>query len=61
VARRSVAVPLLLDASQPLDYLELEGAYRPAKKAVVDCLAHNGDGRRASYYKAWHEVKDAAR
>ncbi|MGC9050058.1 hypothetical protein [Pyrobaculum sp.] len=53
----SVAVPLLLDGNQLLEYLELEGAYRLAKKAVVDSLVQNYGGRRASYFSVWHEAR----
>jgi hypothetical protein len=38
VVRRSVAVPLLLDGNQLLDYLELERRYRKVKQLVVDYL-----------------------
>ncbi|MGC9050407.1 zinc ribbon domain-containing protein [Pyrobaculum sp.] len=61
MARRSVAVPLLLDGNQFLDYLELERAYRRAKKAVVEYLVQNYGGRRASYFRVWHEVKNAVK
>jgi len=58
VARRSVAVPLLLDANQFLDYLELERGYRKAKQFVVDYLVRSYGGERASYFKVWYEAKD---
>ncbi|MGB9705853.1 MAG: hypothetical protein ACPL3C_10415, partial [Pyrobaculum sp.] len=61
MARRSVAVPLLLEGNQFLDYLELERAYRRAKKAVVEYLVQNYGGRRASYFRVWHEVKNAVK
>ncbi|MGB9706004.1 MAG: hypothetical protein ACPL3C_11180, partial [Pyrobaculum sp.] len=55
---RSVAVPLLLDGNQFLDFLELEKAYRKAKKAVVEHLVQTYGGKRANFFKVWHEVKD---
>jgi transposase len=61
VVRRSVAVPLLLDANQLMDYLELERGYRKAKQLVVDYLVQNYKGGKASYFKVWHEVKEAVR
>ncbi len=48
VARRSVAVPLMLDANQLLDYLELERGYRKAKQLVVDYLVRNYGGEEVS-------------
>ncbi|MGC8973829.1 MAG: hypothetical protein ACP5KY_06445, partial [Thermoproteus sp.] len=61
MVRRSVAVPLLLDANQLLDYLELERAYRKAKQMTVDYLVQNYKGRRANYFKVWDEVKETVR
>jgi len=61
VVRRSVAVPLLLDANQLLDYLELERGYRRAKQLVIDHLVEKYGGRRVGFFKAWHEVKDLVR
>jgi transposase len=61
VIRRSVAVPLLLDGSQFLDYLELERAYRRVKQAIVDYLVEKYGGKRASYFRVWHEVKEAVK
>ncbi|MGC9050556.1 hypothetical protein, partial [Pyrobaculum sp.] len=58
VVARSVAVPLLLDGNQFLDFLELEKAYRKAKKAVVEHLVQTYGGKRANFFKVWHEVKD---
>ncbi|MGC9051959.1 zinc ribbon domain-containing protein [Pyrobaculum sp.] len=58
VVRRSVAVPLLLDANQLLDYLELERGYRRAKQMALDYLVQTYGGKRASYFKVWYEVKD---
>jgi transposase len=56
--RRSVAVPLLLDGNQLLDFLELERAYRRAKQMVIDYLVRSYKGGKASYFKVWHEVKE---
>ncbi|MGB9704129.1 MAG: transposase [Pyrobaculum sp.] len=61
MVRRSVAVPLLLDGNQFLDFLELERGYKKAKRLVVEYLVQNYKGRSASYFKVWHEVKDAVR
>jgi len=61
VARRSVATPLLFDANQLLDYLELERGYRKAKQLVVDYLVRSYGGKRASYFKVWHEVKEVVK
>ncbi|AET31709.1 hypothetical protein [Pyrobaculum ferrireducens] len=47
VVTRSVAVPLLLDGNQLLDYLELERGYRKAKKAVVGHLVQTYRGKKA--------------
>ncbi|WP_428495305.1 hypothetical protein, partial [Pyrobaculum sp.] len=58
---RSVAVPLLLDGNQLLDYLELERGYRKAKQLVVDYLVRNYGGRRANFFKVWGEVKEAVK
>ncbi|MGC8584453.1 MAG: hypothetical protein ACP5MH_12120, partial [Thermoproteus sp.] len=58
---RSVAVPLLLDANQYLDFLELEKAYRKAKQLAIDYLVENYKGGKASYFKVWHEVKETVR
>ncbi|MGC9119489.1 MAG: hypothetical protein ACP5I3_10970, partial [Thermoproteus sp.] len=57
VVARSVAVPLLLDGNQFLDYLELERAYRRAKQMTVDYLVRSYGGKRANYFKVWGEVK----
>jgi IS605 OrfB family transposase len=54
-------VPLLLGGNQYLDYLELEKGYRKAKRYVVDYLIQNYKGEKASYFKVWHEVKEAVR
>jgi IS605 OrfB family transposase len=61
VARRSVAVPLLLDANQLLDFLELERGYKRVKRLVVDYLVQNYKGGKASYFKVWHEVKEVVK
>jgi hypothetical protein len=61
VARRSVAVPLLLDGNQFLDFLELEWGYRRAKQMVVEYLVQTYGGKRASYFKVWHEVKEVVK
>ncbi|MGC9169527.1 MAG: hypothetical protein ACP5HD_02130 [Thermoproteus sp.] len=50
VVRRSVAVPLLLDGNQLLDYLELERAYRKAKQMTVDYLVEKYGGPATSAY-----------
>ncbi len=56
-ATGSVAVPLLLDGNQFLDFLVLERAYRKAKRAAVEYLVQNYGGRRASYFSVWHEAR----
>ncbi|MGC9170631.1 MAG: hypothetical protein ACP5HD_07800, partial [Thermoproteus sp.] len=61
VAVRSVAVPLLLDGNQLLDFLELERAYRKAKRMAVDYLVRSYKGRRASYFRVWDKVKEAVK
>ncbi|WP_158307121.1 hypothetical protein [Pyrobaculum ferrireducens] len=61
VVRRSVAVPLLLDGSQLLDYLKLERIYRLAKKVVVEYLVQSYNGRSAGCFRVWHEVKETVR
>ncbi|MGC9117743.1 MAG: transposase [Thermoproteus sp.] len=61
VVRRSVAVPLLLDGNQLLDYLELERAYKKAKRYVVSYLVERYGGKRAGYFRVWHEVKDSVK
>jgi transposase len=61
VVRRSVAVPLMLDANQLLDFLELERGYRRAKQMVVEYLVQTYGGKRASYFKVWHEVKEVVK
>jgi IS605 OrfB family transposase len=52
-------VPLLLDGNRLLDYLELEKAYKRAKRYVVEYLVEKYGGKKASYFRVWHEVKDA--
>jgi IS605 OrfB family transposase len=59
--RRSVAVPLLLDGNQLLDFLELERGYRKVKQMVVEYLVRSYKGEKANYYRVWHEVKDLVR
>ncbi|AET31517.1 hypothetical protein [Pyrobaculum ferrireducens] len=44
VARRSVAVPLLLDGNQFLDFLELEKGYRKVKRMAVEYLVEKYGG-----------------
>ncbi len=58
---RSVAVPLLLDGNQLLDFLELERGYKRAKRLAVDYLVRSYKGGKASYFKVWHEVKEVVK